>query len=42
MAVAILNIIFCVTYYLDLCNAISIINISYILPTNVQLVVWAL
>ena len=37
-----LNIIFSVTYYLELCNAISIYCISHILPTNVKLVVWTL
>jgi hypothetical protein len=39
---ATLNMIFCVTYYLELHNAISIYCTSHILPTNVKLVVWLL
>jgi hypothetical protein len=38
----ILNIVFSVTYYLELCDAISIYCISHILSTNVTLVVWTL
>ena len=37
-----LNIIFSVTYYLELHNAISIYCASHILPTDVKLVVWTL
>ena len=37
-----LNMIFSVTYYLKLQNAISIYYISHILPTNVKLIVWTL
>ena len=37
-----LNMIFNVTYYLELHNAIFICCISHILPTNVKLVVWTL
>jgi hypothetical protein len=39
---ATLNMIFCVTYYLKLHNAISIYFTSHILPTYVKLVVWTL
>ena len=34
-----LNMIFSVTYYMDLCHVICIYCISHILPTNVKLVV---
>jgi len=37
-----LKMIFCVMFYLELHNAISIDCISHSLPTNVKLVVWAL
>ena len=37
-----LNMIFSVTYYLELHNAISIYCISCILSTNVKFVVWTL
>ena len=37
-----LNMIFSVTYYLELHNAISIYCTSHIVPTNYKLAVWAL
>ena len=37
-----LNMIFSVTYYLELHNAISIYCSSHILPTNVELIIWTL
>ena len=36
------NMIFNVTYYLELCNVVSIYRISHILPKTVKLVVWTL
>ena len=37
-----LDIVFTVTYYLELRNAIAIYSIFHILPKNVKLVVWTL
>ena len=36
------NVIFSVTYYLDLRNAIIVYRASHFLPTMVELVVWTL
>ena len=41
-AINTLNIVFSVTYYLELCNTIYIYCIYHILPKNVKLVVWIL
>ena len=42
VSVTTLNMIFSVTYYLEVYNVIYVYCISHILPTNVELVLWTL